>query len=102
MEVLGRLRLSGCLAACVQYPAEKEITFPPFTCLESDGDPRLERTTEGETVLFPLKVSVLPPPHTHTPFVEVSASGGDRSLKYATFDSPSCVVLTFPCPAHSR
>jgi hypothetical protein len=40
-----------------QYPAEKEITFPPFTCLEADGDPRLERTREGEVVVFPLKVS---------------------------------------------
>ncbi len=42
--------------ACAQYPAEKEITFPPFTCLESDGEPRVEWTKDGETVLFPLKV----------------------------------------------
>ncbi len=39
-----------------QYPGEKEITFPPFTCLESDGDPRLERNAQGEIVFFPLKV----------------------------------------------
>ncbi len=44
----------------LQYPAEKEITFPPFTCLESDGQPRVERTQYGEVVVFPLKV---PPPH---------------------------------------
>ena len=47
-----------------QYPGEKEITFPPFTCLESDGDPRVERNDKGEIVVFPLKVhSPPPPPH---------------------------------------
>ena len=40
-----------------QYPGEKEITFPPYTCLESDGEPRVERSAEGEIVVFPLKVS---------------------------------------------
>ena len=40
-----------------QYPGEKEITFPPYTCLESDGEPRLERDVHGgEVVIFPLKV----------------------------------------------
>jgi hypothetical protein len=39
-----------------QYPGEKEITFPPYTCLESDGDPRVERNDQGEIVIFPLKV----------------------------------------------
>ena len=50
-----------------QYPGEKEITFPPFTCLESDGDPRLERDAKGnEVVIFPLKVAAAPPsPHPH-------------------------------------
>ncbi len=42
-----------------QYPGEKEITFPPFTCLESHGDPRVEQTKEGELIIFPLKE---PPP----------------------------------------
>ena len=42
-----------------QYPGEKEITFPPFTCLESHGDPRLEQTKEGELIIFPLKASTL-------------------------------------------
>ncbi len=46
----------------VQYPGEKEITFPPFTCLEADGEPRLERTKEGEVVVFPLKVTLPRPP----------------------------------------
>ena len=40
-----------------QYPGEKEITFPPFTCLEADGDPRVEATDQGEIVVFPLKVN---------------------------------------------
>ncbi len=54
-----------CVAGCVQYPGEKEITFPPFTCLESDGDPHVERTLEGEAVVFPLKVA--PPSPTNSP-----------------------------------
>ena len=44
-----------------QYPGEKEITFPPFTCLEADGDPRVERNAKGEVVVFPLKVRLAPP-----------------------------------------
>ncbi len=52
-----------------QYPGEKEITFPPFTCLESDGDPRVEWTEEGEVVIFPLKVLLTStPPHLTPPF----------------------------------
>ena len=42
-----------------QYPGEKEVTFPPYTCLESHGDPRVEQTEEGELIIFPLKA---PPP----------------------------------------
>ncbi len=44
-----------------QYPGEKEITFPPYTCLETDGDPRVEQTEEGEIIIFPLK-AIRPPP----------------------------------------
>ncbi len=45
-----------------QYPGEKEITVPPLTCLEADGEPRVEHTDQGEIIYFPLKV--LPPlPH---------------------------------------
>ncbi len=41
-----------------QYPGEKEITFPPYTCLEAHGDAHLERDAEGnEVIIFPLKVS---------------------------------------------
>jgi hypothetical protein len=41
-----------------QYPGEKEITFPPFTCLETAGDPRVELMPNGsELIIFPLKVS---------------------------------------------
>ena len=43
--------------APAQYPGEAEVTFPPFTCLEADGEARLERTKEGEVVIFPLKVT---------------------------------------------
>ena len=48
---LGPLRRGGR-----QYPGEKESTFPPFTCLEADGEPRVLRTPRGEVVVFPLKV----------------------------------------------
>jgi hypothetical protein len=42
---------------CGQYPGEKEITFPPFTCLETAGDPRVELLENGsELIIFPLKV----------------------------------------------
>jgi hypothetical protein len=46
----------GCGRCVRQYPGEREITFPPYTCLESDGDPRVEYTDQGEVVIFPLKV----------------------------------------------
>ncbi len=49
--------VSGVRAGVGQYPGEKEITFPPYTCLESDGDARLERDAHGgEVIIFPLKV----------------------------------------------
>ena len=45
-----------------QYPGEKEITFPPYTCLEAHDDARLERDNKGnEVVIFPLKVTTPPP-----------------------------------------
>jgi hypothetical protein len=40
-----------------QYPGEKEITFPPYTCLETNGEPRLDRSKDGQIIIFPLKVS---------------------------------------------
>ena len=39
-----------------QYPSEKEITFPPLTSLEANGEPRVERSDKGEVVVFPLQV----------------------------------------------
>jgi hypothetical protein len=65
----------------VQYPGEKEITFPPFTCLEADGDPRVEHYGQGEVVVFPLKVRhplPLPPsPDRQTDsFIENSIEAG--------------------------
>ena len=48
---------SGARPRPAQYPGEAEVTFPPFTCLEADGEARLERTKDGEVVIFPLKVT---------------------------------------------
>ncbi len=72
MRSLGRVVYGICARAAraargvgvlgAQYPGEKEITFPPFTCLEADGEPRLELTDEGEVVVFPLKVPNPPNP----------------------------------------
>ncbi len=60
VEYLFRMRSHCSHGVCItgigQYPGEKEITFPPFTCLESNGDPRVERTQGGEIVVFPLQV----------------------------------------------
>ena len=50
------MRLTPALSPA-QYPGEAEVTFPPFTCLEADGEARLERTKDGEVVIFPLKVT---------------------------------------------
>jgi hypothetical protein len=52
-----------------QYPWEKEITFPPFTCLEADGEPSVERSPAGEIVVFPLKVTLHPPYPSPTPHI---------------------------------
>jgi hypothetical protein len=60
-----RMGESGGPGGWRQYPAEKEITFPPMTCLESDGEPRVERTVNGELVIFPLKVPSPTPPAPH-------------------------------------
>ncbi len=62
--------------ACLgQYPGEKEITFPPYTCLESHGDPRLQRVSQGELVIFPLKVAPSP---SHSPRNWWQPSAGSR------------------------
>ena len=52
----------------LQYPGEKEITFPPYTCLETHGDARVERDAKGnEVVIFPLKVRQTPVPKHPSP-----------------------------------
>ena len=61
-----------CRACFGQYPGEKEVTFPPYTCLESDGDARLERQAKGgEVIIFPLTVA--PPPAPPLPKTLVAA-----------------------------
>jgi hypothetical protein len=68
----------GACACAGQYPGEKEITFPPYTCLEADGDPRLEHSPQGEVIIFPLKV-----------YPQLPLNG------YA----PNCTALSSGCPA---
>ncbi len=53
---LGRIHIGGEISWLSQYPLEEELTLPPFTCLERNGEPRVERTPESEIVIFPLKV----------------------------------------------
>jgi len=53
---VGRIQMGGDISFLSMYPGEKEITFPPYTCLEANGDPRVERTLGGEVVIFPLQV----------------------------------------------
>jgi hypothetical protein len=48
--------LTACVRWFEQYPGEKEITFPPFTCLEADGQPRVEESDKGGVIVFPLRV----------------------------------------------
>ncbi len=60
--------VTGMRTCTEQYPGEKEITFPPYTCLESHGDARLERDSHGgEVIIFPLKVSPPLPFDGHAP-----------------------------------
>ena len=58
--MIPHVRYSSFICASLQYPGEKEITFPPFTCLEADGDPRVEHYNKGEVISFPLKVFAPP------------------------------------------
>ena len=38
------------------------MAFPPFTCLDVDGEPRVEFSDAGEIVVFTLKVRKLSSP----------------------------------------
>ncbi len=94
MHAYACMRDGACAAACMpalqypgEFPGEKEITFPPFTCLESDGDPRVERNARGEVVFFPLKV-LRPLSHAITklsafgePFGTLSPAAGSARVK---------------------
>jgi hypothetical protein len=80
----------GVRACAGQYPGEKEITFPPYTCLESDGDARLERDDHGgEVIVFPLKVFSGPGPAL------------SRYLPHCPSSrmAPTCMDLYSDCPA---
>jgi len=57
---VGRIQIGGDMGWVSMYPGEKEITFPPFTCLETNGEPRVESTQFGEVIIFPLKANVNP------------------------------------------
>ncbi len=53
---LGKIHIGAETGWLSQYPLEEELTLPPFTCLEANGEPRRERTPGGDLVIFPLKV----------------------------------------------
>ncbi len=85
-----------------QYPGEKEITFPPYTCLEAHGDARLERDAKGnEVVIFPLKVPPTPqPPRTAGPPHARAAPVGPCAESFPSRYLPRCT--SSDCPAAAR
>ena len=50
----GRIDMGADLRQLSQYPAEEEFLFPPLSCLEVIGEPRVERGV----VVFPLRVNM--------------------------------------------
>ena len=50
----GRIDIGADLKILSQYPGESEYLLPPLSCLEVNGDPRLE----GDIVVIPLRVNV--------------------------------------------
>jgi hypothetical protein len=50
----GRIDIGADLSWISQYPGEKEFLFPPLSCLEVNGEPRVE---EG-VVIVPLRVNI--------------------------------------------
>ena len=50
----GRIDIGADLKRLSQYPGESEYLFPPLSCLEVNGDPRLE----GDIFVFPLRVNI--------------------------------------------
>ena len=51
---VGRIDIGADLSWVSQYPGEAEILFPPLTCLEVVGEPRVE----GEVIVFPLHANM--------------------------------------------
>ena len=59
MEIsAGRIDIGGSLGFLSQYPGEEEFLMPPLSCLEVVGRPRVELTSGGELIVFPLRVNV--------------------------------------------
>jgi hypothetical protein len=50
----GRIDIGADIKFLSQYPGESEYLFPPLSCLEVEGHPRLE----GDVVIFPLRVNL--------------------------------------------
>jgi NLR family CARD domain-containing protein 3 len=51
---VGRIDMGADLSWLSQYPKEKEILFPPLTCLEVVGEPRVEENV----IVFPLSANM--------------------------------------------
>ena len=51
---VGRIDIGADLSWVSQYPGESEILFPPLTCLEVVGEPRVE----GGVIIFPLHANM--------------------------------------------
>ena len=52
--IVGRIDIGADLSWISQYPGEKEILFPPLTCLEVIDEPRVE----GNIIVFPLRANM--------------------------------------------
>jgi hypothetical protein len=50
----GRIDIGADIKFLSQYPGEAEYLFPPLSCLEVNGDPRIE----GDVIVFPLRVNL--------------------------------------------
>ncbi len=50
----GRVDMGADLSWVSQYPGEEEFLFPPLTCLEVVGEPRVD----GAVVVFPLRANM--------------------------------------------
>ena len=51
---VGRIDIGADLAWVSQYPGEREVLFPPLSCLEVMGEPRVE----GGVIVVPLRVNM--------------------------------------------